>query len=148
MVLRWGVFIGFLLRSTQSTTRLVQPPTVKEFCKWLHFPSSARSSFYNTLKGCDSLLSGRLQSIETSATLLNCKLKCWIIPSSTNFKRNCTLRFSPYRVVSTIHLGVNQTGNVRKAQYRGPFVQPLLQWKNSTYYMFWVCVCVCVCSLR
>ena len=23
----------------------------------------------------------------------------------------------------------------------GAFVQPLLQWKNNIYYIFWVCVC-------
>jgi len=28
-----------------------------------------------------------------------------------------------------------------KRKYYGAFVQPLLQWENGKYYLFWVCVC-------
>ena len=36
---------------------------------------------------------------------------------------------------------VDNTGNVRITQHWGAFVQPLLQWKNNNYYIFWMCVC-------
>jgi len=33
----------------------------------------------------------------------------------------------------------NNTGNVRITWHWEAFVQPLLQWKSSKYYIFWVC---------
>ena len=39
---------------------------------------------------------------------------------------------------------VNKTDNVRITQQSGAFVQPLSQWTNNAYYIFWARVCVWV----
>jgi hypothetical protein len=42
------------------------------------------------------------------------------------------------------HGNVNKTGNVRITWHWVVFVQPLLLWKSSKYYLFWVCVCILI----
>jgi hypothetical protein len=42
-----------------------------------------------------------------------------------------------WQIVLTIK---NKTGNVRITVHWGASVQPLLQWKNNKYYIFWMCI--------
>ena len=42
----------------------------------------------------------------------------------------------------------NKTSNILTTRHWGAFVQPLLPWKSSKYYIFWVCVCVAVVILH
>jgi hypothetical protein len=37
----------------------------------------------------------------------------------------------------------DKTSNILTTRQWGAFVQPLLPWKSSKYYIFWVCVCSC-----
>ena len=36
---------------------------------------------------------------------------------------------------------INKAGSADVTQHRGASVQPFFWWKNSKYYIFWVCVC-------
>jgi len=54
-------------------------------------------------------------------------------------KFNVELECKYYKLTNTI-LYVNKTGILRITQYWSAFAQPLLQWKDSTYYVFWVYV--------
>jgi hypothetical protein len=42
----------------------------------------------------------------------------------------------------------NKTGNVRRTEHWGAFVQPLSWWKSDKYYIFWVCRCNLVYPAR
>jgi len=47
----------------------------------------------------------------------------------------------PNRKPKMSNSSINKRGYVRIRHHWGAFVQPLLQWKSSKYYIVWVCVC-------
>jgi hypothetical protein len=43
--------------------------------------------------------------------------------------------------VSFLHTAKYKTDDVRKMEHWGALTEQLLRWKNSKYYIFWVCEC-------
>jgi len=87
------------------------------------------------------------RSCHQQSTVLCCILMCTLHFCNFTFPAiqfTCKLHFilTSTAMLCNIELWFNKTAMVRIMYHWGTFVQPLLQWKNNGYYIFWVCVCI------
>jgi hypothetical protein len=74
----------------------------------------------------------------TKASSVTEFIACLLHKLQPNVKRTLKFHSNSNR---TNYSTFNQTSNVRKTWHGGAFAKPMLQWKSSKYYIFWVCVC-------